>query len=205
MLSQEPERSGLLINRRHGRGSAAPGLQDVARDDAGAHALRVVADRHGRDRLGGLVVDDDDLVVAADRHPALVPDRAVGGPVGLRADIDDGRLQGLPVDDWLKPTKEGARISVGGTGSISIFNRAAHPNASKLFINWWLSKDGQSTSMRINTEDESLRTDVPKSDVQPRYHRDPAIEYSFMDSDPQVLSREAEMLAFMKQVVDSKA
>lgn len=121
--------------------------------------------------------------------------------LGSGNDVQEAKSQGLPVDDWLRPTKEGARISVGGTGTISIFNKAAHPNASKLFINWWLSRDGQLTAQKIDTEDESLRADISKQDVQVRYHRDPAVEYSFMDSDPQVLSREAEMLAFMKQVV----
>src|SRR4051794_41926989 len=39
---------------------------------SGAHALGVVADRDRRDRLRRPVVDDDDLVLAADRDPALV-------------------------------------------------------------------------------------------------------------------------------------
>ena len=92
--------------------------------------------------------------------------------LGSGNDVQEAKSQGLPVEDWLKPTKEGARISVGGTGTISIFNKAAHPNASKLFINWWLSKDGQLTSQKIDTEDESLRVDISKTDVEPRYHRD---------------------------------
>src|SRR4051794_41602627 len=43
---------------------------------SGAHALGVVADRDRRDRLRRPVVDDDDLVLAADRDPALVAHRA---------------------------------------------------------------------------------------------------------------------------------
>ncbi|MFN0073307.1 MAG: ABC transporter substrate-binding protein [Chloroflexota bacterium] len=124
--------------------------------------------------------------------------------LGSGNDVQELKAQGLPVEDWLKPTKEGARISSGGTGTISIFNRAAHPNASKLFINWWLSKEGQLTAQRVNSEDESLRSDIAKDMLSADHRRDPNIEYSFMDSDPQVVSREAEMLGFMRQVLEGK-
>jgi iron(III) transport system substrate-binding protein len=121
--------------------------------------------------------------------------------LGSGNDVQELKGQGLPVDDWLRPTKEGARISAGGTGTVSVFNRAAHPNASKLFINWWLSKEGQLTSQRVDPEDESLRMDIAKDMVNPEHRRDPNVEYSFMDADPRVLAGEAEMLDFMKSVL----
>lgn len=124
--------------------------------------------------------------------------------LGSGNDVQEAKSQGLPVDDWLKPTKEGARIAVGGTGTISLFNKAAHPNAAKLFINWWLSKEGQVTAQTVNTEDESLRMDIPKEMVTAEHRRNPAIEYSFMDAQPEVLTREAEMLDHMKKVLEAK-
>jgi iron(III) transport system substrate-binding protein len=123
--------------------------------------------------------------------------------LGSGNDVQELKGQGLPVDDWLKPTKEGARISAGGTGTISVFNRAAHPNAAKLFANWWLSKDGQLTAQRVNSEDESLRIDIPKDMLSPDHRRDPNIEYSFMDADPSIVARETEMLDFMKKVLET--
>jgi iron(III) transport system substrate-binding protein len=123
--------------------------------------------------------------------------------LGSGNDVQELKGQGLPVEDWLRPTKEGARISAGGTGTISVFNRAAHPSAAKLFINWWLSKEGQVTAQRVNSEDESLRVDIAKDMLSPDHRRDPNVEYSFMDADPQVLAREAEMLDFMKTVLES--
>jgi iron(III) transport system substrate-binding protein len=123
--------------------------------------------------------------------------------LGSGNDVQELKSQGLPVEDWLRPTKEGARISSGGTGTISVFNRAAHPNAAKLFTNWWLSKEGQLTAQRVNSEDESLRVDIAKDMLSSDHRRDPNVEYSFMDADPQVVAREAEMLDFMKKVLET--
>ena len=38
--------------------------------------------------------------------------------------------------------KEGSSFSSGG-GSLSLLNQAPHPNAAKVFINWFLSRKGQ--------------------------------------------------------------
>ena len=55
--------------------------------------------------------------------------------------------QGVPVEIVdIRQLKEGSDISPA-SGGLSIFNRAPHPNAAKVYINWLLSKEGQ-TSMR---------------------------------------------------------
>ena len=43
--------------------------------------------------------------------------------------------------------REGSDISPG-FGALSLFNRQAHPNAAKVYINWLLSKDGQTEFSR---------------------------------------------------------
>ena len=43
--------------------------------------------------------------------------------------------------------KEGT--SAGSTGSaLAVFNKAPHPNAAKVFINWFLSREGQALSQK---------------------------------------------------------
>jgi iron(III) transport system substrate-binding protein len=160
----------------------------------------------GQDYLKRLFSEQDVVITKDARQGAewLALGKYAIYVLGSGNDVQELKGQGLPVDDWLKPTKEGARISSGGTGTISIFNRAAHPNASKLFINWWLSKEGQLTAQRMNTEDESLRMDIAKDMVSTEHRRDPNIEYSFMDADPTIVSRESEMLGYMKKVLESK-
>lgn len=49
------------------------------------------------------------------------------------------------------------------TPNISLFlvNRAPHPNVAKLFINWFLTKEGQTAFGKELTTNNSARTDVP--------------------------------------------
>ena len=82
-------------------------------------------------------------------------------------DSEKAHKQGLPVDeldmvDW----KEGAHISSGG-GSLGLIKGGPHPNAAKVFINWFLSRRGQiavqSYEDLYNEEPpNSRRIDIPK-------------------------------------------
>jgi iron(III) transport system substrate-binding protein len=85
--------------------------------------------------------------------------------------------QGLPVDDFdTTRWKEGSSFSAGG-GSLSLLNQAPHPNAAKVFINWFLSRKGQIALQKLGDTDDppnSRRIDIPKDDVPPtnRLHPD---------------------------------
>ena len=78
--------------------------------------------------------------------------------------------------------KEGERISVGAH-TVMPMNRPPHPNAQKLFSNWFLSKEGQTLYQKA-TENNSLRTDIPKDDVPEKDHLDAGTEYMFFALDP---------------------
>ena len=45
-------------------------------------------------------------------------------------------------------------------GAVALFNRAPHPNAAKVYLNWLLSKEGQTIFARA-TGYISARLDVP--------------------------------------------
>jgi len=121
--------------------------------------------------------------------------------LGSGNDIDEAQQQGLPVKDAYGPFKEGARIAAGGTGSLSVFNKAAHPSAARLFANWWLSKEGQIVVQKADPLDQSLRIDIPNDDINPETRRLPDVDYSFIDAQAEIVSGEGAMLAFMKQVL----
>ncbi len=75
------------------------------------------------------------------------------------------RLQGLAVDSFGR-MKEGQGLSPGG-GTVALMNRAPHPNAAKVFINWFLSREGQKTYQSAgqvpgDSGRNSLREDIPK-------------------------------------------
>ena len=80
--------------------------------------------------------------------------------------------QGLPIETFdTSPWKEGASFSVGG-GTLSLPSQAPHPNAAKVFINWYLSRKGQMALQKLADPDEppnSARTDIPKDEVLPQH------------------------------------
>lgn len=79
--------------------------------------------------------------------------------------VEKAQAQGLPVE-LLFSEKEAGSIS-SGSGHLSVFKGAPHPNAAKVYINWMLSKRGQLSWQEI-TSNNSLRIDIPKSMVNPR-------------------------------------
>jgi iron(III) transport system substrate-binding protein len=91
-----------------------------------------------------------------------------------RADLPKAKEQGLPVD-WFdtRHFKEGAGLT-SGSGGAGLINRAPHPNAAKVALNWLFSREGQILYQRTfqsgGEGPDSLRTDIPKDDV-PRDNR----------------------------------
>jgi iron(III) transport system substrate-binding protein len=88
--------------------------------------------------------------------------------------------QGLPVDDLdANRWKEGSSFSAGG-GSMSYMNQAPHPNAAKVFLNWFLSRKGQIALQRLGDVDDpanSRRIDIPKDDIPPDNRMQPGLKY----------------------------
>ncbi len=74
-------------------------------------------------------------------------------------DVEDAARKGLPVGVLEAPAEEGYMSA--GFGHLCLVNRAPHPNAAKVFVNWLLSKEGQVQWQR-KTDNSSLRTDIPK-------------------------------------------
>jgi iron(III) transport system substrate-binding protein len=85
-------------------------------------------------------------------------------------DVEQAKNQGLPVDvldtsSW----KEGTALSVSG-GTLGLLKSAPHPNAAKVFINWFLSRKGQTALQTLGDPNEppnSRRIDIPKEMVAP--------------------------------------
>jgi len=101
--------------------------------------------------------------------------------------IEGVRAQGLPVEEFeVFRWKETPGISSGSNGSIALMNRAPHPNAARVFINWLLSRDGQASFQKImNSENllvESMRVDIPKDPVPAAKRRVPGLKYIMMDT-----------------------
>jgi len=76
---------------------------------------------------------------------------------------ENARKQGLPVRQVFSE-KEGDTIS-SGSGNIITFKNAPHPNAAKVYLNWFLSRDGQLAWQKL-TGRNSFRTDIPKDMIR---------------------------------------
>jgi hypothetical protein len=96
-------------------------------------------------------------------------------------DVDVLKDQGLPVDA-IGPNvfKEGGAM-VQQFGSLTLVNKAPHPNAAKVFINWLLSRRGQIALQKRLADGEnpadSLRIDIPKDDVPLLVRRMEGVRY----------------------------
>jgi iron(III) transport system substrate-binding protein len=101
-------------------------------------------------------------------------------------DIDQAKRQGLPVDSFRDALKEGAGL-YQQAGSVTLVNKAPHPNAAKVFINWFLSPEGQYAMQKVffksqNSAPDSLRIDIPKDNVLPDDRREEGVKYMDMDT-----------------------
>jgi iron(III) transport system substrate-binding protein len=93
-------------------------------------------------------------------------------PIAITAkatEVDEAKRQGLPVDvlDPHALSKDGVGMEAGGT-MISLMNQAPHPNAAKVLINWFLSREGQIAVQKGDPHDQgpnSLREDIPKDEL----------------------------------------
>lgn len=96
---------------------------------------------------------------------------ALGG-----VDCPDLALKGLPVAPIFL---EGLAAVGAGNDPASMLANAPHPNASKVFLNWVLSREGQMAFQKL-TKENSLRIDIPKVGiVDPELMLDPKRQYLF--------------------------
>ena len=113
------------------------------------------------------------MQVALGRDARQLTDWLVSGKYSLcmrcnaGSEVGKAVQQGLPIgsldtDTW----KEGASSSAAG-GTLGIPSRAPHPNAAKVFVNWFLSREGQIALQKLGRPDahNSRRIDIPKEDV----------------------------------------
>jgi iron(III) transport system substrate-binding protein len=132
-----------------------------------------------------------DLIASRDRRQMTDWLAAGKFAIALRtapdaSNLDDAKTQGLPVN-WFNPGhfKEAVGIS-GGPAHIAVVNRAPHPNAAKLFINWFLSRDGQLMAQKIAAKHgegiDSLRMDISKDMVPPAFRRGEKTKFFDMDA-----------------------
>lgn len=97
----------------------------------------------------------------------------------------------------LRPPLEGAVLTTG-SGGLAIMEKAAHPNAAKLYINWMLSKEGLTTFTRAYGA-PSLRLDVPTDFLPPEKQRQADVKYIWPEEEA-YLSKEATYYTLAREI-----
>ena len=111
---------------------------------------------------------------------------------------------GLPVGKLERTLAEGGTVEVRGT--MTVLDQAPHPKAAQLFVNWFLSRDGQQTRHDlVNDVDPSpsLRTDLAQGRVSDRQWNllktiDPASAMS--QSTPEWFAARDEVIAWTREI-----
>ncbi len=112
--------------------------------------------------------------------------------------------EGLPVARWSKNLEEGGRLSANSSYVwLGMLDRAPHPNAAKLFVNWWLTQEGQTAYNTLSATTDlppSLREDVPVGISDPLAQRVPGAEYDMSSLDTSLPDNRAEAIEFAQRV-----
>ena len=141
------------------------------------------------------LLSEMDLTVSQDRRQSS--DWLASGkfPICIDCgDTDRGKQQGLPVDEFSHASLKEAsyEISTSGNSGLAVINNAPNPNAARVFINWFLSRNGQSIwqivmNTKVQEPSDSMRIDIPKDNVSSAAKREEGRKYrvtGFLDPDP---------------------
>jgi len=128
------------------------------------------------------VLTETDLMITRDLQQGTdwLAAGKVAFQIGSGQPVMKAKKQGLPVDLMPHPLKEG-EIMGGGSCCMAVMSKAPHANAARLFVNWILSREGQ-TAWQKATEVNSLRVDIPKTDLPPDDVPQKGVNYFMLNS-----------------------
>ena len=122
------------------------------------------------------------------------------GGSGEMAQLDDVRKKGAPVMRLTKILKEGVDSNPGSSGNFTHVQNAPHPNATKLFVNWFLSREGQLVMQKGYSKGDSLRIDIPKDMIDPRWRRKKGAKYRVLTTELEYAAILDKGMAYVKQL-----
>ena len=148
---------------------------------------------------------------ASEMQPTIVKDPRQGaewvamgrfavGMFGLNTQAEQMAEQGFPIRGWLPPMAEGEILSPSAA-NLMVMANAPHPNATKLFVNWFLGREGQAMFIKHAEKMDTLRRDVP-NDIVPEQHRiRPDREYMLPFIERDYMTRQTEIQDRLKAIM----
>ena len=107
---------------------------------------------------------------------------------------------GAPIASYTPPA-EGTHITAA-SGTIAVMNRHPHPNATKAFVNWILSREGQTAFSKAFGR-QSLRLDVSTEGLDPVAIRQPDGKYFTGTENEEFISKQTEQMAVAREIFAS--
>jgi iron(III) transport system substrate-binding protein len=143
----------------------------------------------------GLVFSKDERQildwVARGQYPvALAPSETVAVELVRR---------GLPIESLDAEALQEGNYFTSGFGAVGVLNKAPHPNATKVYVNWLLSREGQTEVSRA-VGYPSRRLDVPTEHLNPSMIPKPGMRYQENYKEPYVRIRE-ELVTFLRTAI----
>lgn len=144
--------------------------------------------------LGEYIMGWDFVRQLAQHEPVIVRDRRLitewiargRYPISMMtSEASEFIKAGAPIVE-ITPV-EGSYLS-SASGSLALINKAPHPNAAKLFINWLLSKGGQMV-LSEGLGYPSARVDTPKDGFDPGMVIKPGVKYILSDNEEALMKR----------------
>ncbi len=121
-------------------------------------------------------------------------------------DPDDLVEKGLPIAE---PNVDIASIKTispsGSSNNVAVLNRRPNPNAAQLYVNWLLSREGQTVWQDdpLQEQNPTLRTDdIPPGTTRERERRKDGVSYVILIAQPEILAKRDEALEFATRIYE---
>lgn len=127
--------------------------------------------RIGEQWFRRLMTDMDMTFVRDSRQGAewVAMGRFAIGLFGLNTPGGDLEKQGFPFKAYPNEFMKEGEILSASAANIMVMDQAPNSKAGQLFVNWFLSKEGQTLVSRASESSDSLRTDVPNDVVSEEF------------------------------------
>ena len=159
-----------------------------------------------------------DAISRGDFAISLVGSGGEGG-----RDMAEAKQLGLPVEsyeslrlehNWPLYDEESRLTPAGSGASVAIARNHPHPNATKLWVNWLLSREGATVMQQTLGEGEiaggldtlrraSLRVDdIPPGLTDPAIQRKPGVDYNTIDMTPSAAALAADVIKLRSMIFE---
>lgn len=138
--------------------------RDASQPNAGAFALAPLYKAKGEDFVRKLLKEQDPKILG---NPQQLDTTLMRGGAAISFGMQNTSYATCKNDGGCKNIKPMPQLAVTLSRGLSVFKNAPHPEAAKVFVNWLLSKDGQTVAVREWAKHNLTGAVSMRKDVEP--------------------------------------